>query len=272
MQCDDFQLRWQALLDERKSVQDDHLLAAHAAKCLDCKELLEIQSLLFDEIARVRRNNSLPTKSSPVKTGFARRQADLGKAVPGISASRYANAALQTEKAKRRQTSSSNGVSRRQVANALVLGLAVAGSLLVAIIPAWKYARANRSGETNRAVATNSSPLAMPGTIWGTRTPAGSMRNDDANPSRADVATAVPTPAEQEALRNLMQQMSDNFSHVPAKQLDNIAGGLRPLTDTLGAAFDALRRSIPVSPSQSGSQSLSEPQAILSWASPVSSV
>jgi hypothetical protein len=58
--------------------------------------------------------------------------------------------------------------------------------------------------------------------------------------------------------------MAAKLSDVPEEQLeplDHIAGGFRPLANTLGAAWDALRRTIPVG----RSHALNEPQAILGW-------
>jgi hypothetical protein len=59
-----------------------------------------------------------------------------------------------------------------------------------------------------------------------------------------------------------MHDMASKLSDVPEEQLeplDRIAGGFRPLANTLGVAWNALRRTIPVG----RVQSVNDPQAIL---------
>src|SRR5262245_29113239 len=47
MQCEDFELRWQDLLDERRAPDEDPSLRAHAEGCTLCRRLLTGQDALF---------------------------------------------------------------------------------------------------------------------------------------------------------------------------------------------------------------------------------
>ena len=48
MQCNDFEVRMQRLLDRRRRPELDSELTTHALGCCQCGDMLETQSLLFD--------------------------------------------------------------------------------------------------------------------------------------------------------------------------------------------------------------------------------
>lgn len=48
MQCHEFEQRLNDLLDERQSPERDQILAAHAAQCTDCRQLLVGQQVLLE--------------------------------------------------------------------------------------------------------------------------------------------------------------------------------------------------------------------------------
>ena len=231
MRCADFQKRWQNLLDARQAPEQDDLLCAHAATCAECGEILQIQTIVFREI-------------------------ELSKSLrQPIAASRSAARYSQTYP---QRYSESRAVIRNRTVRALFIGLAVAGSLLLLILPAWRFA-SHRSTVADRRTRT-SRPGQLPQTIWVAK-PAASASERDSHSQSSDVATSRMSVSDQEALRKLMQDMGAKMSDVAEEQLeplDRIAGGFRPIADTLGAAWDALRRSLPVG----RSPTVNEPQAI----------
>ncbi len=52
MQCHEFENRLNTVLDERRRPAADPLLAAHAADCDDCRQLLSLQAALFDGLSQ----------------------------------------------------------------------------------------------------------------------------------------------------------------------------------------------------------------------------
>ncbi len=240
MRCDEFQQRWQVLLDERRSPQDDEILCSHADLCEDCSELLRVQTLLFRELKRSK--NAAGLRSQPGRV-------------------RVAQAAADTALNARHQSGlGTNSRARRPVVNSVFIGLAVAASLLVILLPAWRHATTRDTGARSNSRVALSGRRSLPATVWVAKTPPVSR------PKTAQIADSQPAglTAEQEALRKLMQDMAAKLSDVPEGQLeplDRIAGGFRPLANTLGVAWDALRRTIPVG----RSQAVQDPQAVLGW-------
>jgi hypothetical protein len=151
---------------------------------------------------------------------------------------------------------------------ALFVGLAVAGSLLVVVIPSWRHA-AMTGVVRDRSGIAMSGRRAVPPMMWVAQTP--SARRTTAPELTGPpsdqfhvkaVEAAESSRPDQESLRRLMRDMAARLSDVPEERLeplDRIAGGFRPLADTLGVAWDALLRTIPVG----RSQTVSDPQAIL---------
>lgn len=247
MRCDDFHKRWQALLDQRRSPQRDELLCAHAATCQDCSEVLRIQTLMFREIERSKGSGRMLTQPDychPVRNRTSQTATMTESAVTAF-VPRYSIKALR---------------ARRQVAKSLFVGLAVAASLLVLMIPAWRLSTLRGHGARSKSRIARSAPRALPPTIWIAK----SSSQPSAIPAESTPSQAGGITAEQAALRRLMQNMAAKLSDVPEEQLeplDRIAGGFRPLANTLGVAWDALRRTISVG----RSPTVNDPQAILGW-------
>lgn len=252
MQCHEFEQRCQELLDRRQALRDDAALRAHALTCEHCDEELRIQSLLYGEIER--------SKTSPRRGGSASVMGSNKTANPlGTFArsDRRTVVSCPTEPGQSWSTTKS-----------VCIGLALAGSLLVMIAPALRHGidRLSDRGNSQRngiglAIRPRITPRIAP------RAATVAVTTPARNRSRAPAATLpIPSPAtsDQETFRKLVQGMADKWSEVPDEQLeplDRIAGGFRPLANTLGAAWDALRRTIPVR----RAPSIQEPQAVFGW-------
>lgn len=218
MRCVEFQQRWQLLLDQRRSPEDDKILRAHADGCPDCDEFLQLQTILFREVARTRSTN-----------------------IP------------------------SGARSRQRWANTMLIALSVACSLLVVVVPAWRHMQRRYDGDRlNRSVVLTGQRGGISPGLWVAKTPSLAQPRVSETSPRIAPLNAVALTAEQESLRKLMQDMAARLSDVPEEKLeplDRIAGGFRPLANTLGVAWDALRRTIPVG----RGQIMHEPQAVLGW-------
>lgn len=224
MRCDQFQQRCQELLDDRQVLEKDPMLRAHARVCGQCDEELRIQSLLFGEIERSK---------------------------------------VIARRAPRSRKS-------------LWISLALAASVLVLVTPAlrhwsdptakvWSSSRNGRGVAVRNRAATRGALLAV-----GTRHPVTRPANGVAmkiaateNSVKSENSLPSPNTPDHEAIRRLVQNMADKWSEVPDEQLeplDRIAEGFRPLAITLGVAWDALRRTIPVG----RAPSVHDPQALFS--------
>lgn len=229
MRCNEFQDRWQRLLDERQAPELDDLLCAHAAMCEDCDRILRTQTILFREVARQRPK----TRTRTVQPASAVR----GGKIAGFG---------------------------RKWGKPIAFGVAIAGSLLVLLIPGVRQVINSQSSSQPAAhVATARKPAVSQTALVvnGRGNRPASARTDNAP---ANVQLEKDAEAEKEALRKLMQDVAAKLSDVPDEQLepfDHIASGFRPLANTLGVAWDALRRTIPVKRNPSPH----DPQAVIDW-------
>lgn len=228
MRCDEFQDRWQKLLDARQLPERDDLLCAHAAMCDDCGRLLRTQTILFRELARQQRKtqqsqrDSATTDSNRQRSKFARK---WGKPI--------------------------------------VFGLAIAGSMLILLIPGVRQIINNDPNQRTESRVANVSNTGVPQAALVVKT-RGNRSADAQSKIKPGASSEKDAQAEKEALRKLMQDVAAKLSDVPEEQLeplDHIASGFRPLANTLGAAWDALRRTIPVR----RNPSVHEPQAVIDW-------
>ena len=224
MRCDDFQDRWQRLLDERQAPELDELLCAHAAMCEDCERILRTQTILFREIAR-QRPKTRPVQHASTGSGGNRQLARFG----------------------------------RRWGKPIAFGLAIAGSMLVLLIPGVRQVLNSHSNQRTESQVANATNTGVPQTALVVH-----ARGARTESAPAGVPLEKDTQAEKEALRKLMQDVAAKLADVPDEQLeplDHIASGFRPLANTLGVAWYALRRTIPVK----RNPSVHEPQAVIDW-------
>ena len=209
MRCDDFQRRWQALLDERQLPEQDEQLCDHAAQCDDCREVLSIQALLFREVARSRNS---PLTRRPSAHSLVKLAATAPAQLPSPVQVR-------------------TGFS---TAKLLFGGLAVAASLAIVILPAWRLSSSSisRSPRPNQFAHANS--RGKPSTLWVAKAPESS--SDPTVTSRhVQQSDSDRAALEQAAVRQFMYDVAAKLTDVPQDRLeplDRIAGGFRPLANT----------------------------------------
>ena len=223
MQCVDFARRLNLVLDERQRPDDDDMLQAHASDCSDCQQLLLGQSRLMELLGR---------EVASLPSDFSRRTVAAASVPSRVSA---------------------------RTTRILAAVLATAATLLIVASPvARRLSRGPISLEQRPSVPTirtkgdHSRRRAIP-TIAALQP---ELRKID---RKVPAAPAV-VRSEPEEFRRLIRDFWRNLPEVPDSQLepiDRLAGGFRPLASTLGAALDALRRSLPVG----RDQVLTEPQA-----------
>ncbi len=121
MQCDEFDVRWQKLLDLRRNPQRDPRLRRHAATCARCARQLRACARLLEGLEL--------WEAPPLADDFAQR------VVQQVTAQRVIPAA------------------RTRPARWLPLALAAAATLLIGVLPAWKSARRSRRPTVDEQVA-----------------------------------------------------------------------------------------------------------------------
>jgi hypothetical protein len=239
MQCDDFSRRLNLLLDQRRPAEHDDALQLHAADCPDCQQLLTGQARLLEMVRY---------EITPLPDDFGRRLVALHTAASDTAASDTDTAASNTATLQVRPQRLPS--RKAQIIAAIV---ATAATLLIVAAPiANRFSNRQVSSRQGVKIADRSRQ-APPATI--------ANMNPGVSQSTSGT-TELPSPAaEPEELRRMIHDLWRNLPQVPEEQLepiDRLAGGFRPLASTLGAAFDAIRRSLPVGRDQEAT----EPQAI----------
>jgi len=214
MQCQEFEDRWNELLDERGCPQADPRLAAHAGECESCRGLLTGGSLLLRGLTQ------LPIP--PLGREFARR--------------------VVTQVASDRESSvTARPASRAWLAVGVLLASAAAALLAISLV--W-YARRGGdhvAGGGNRpAVVNRSAPGASP------------RRRGPAYAFGGQLLLSAPRlPSFQNyrgAIDNLAVTLPQTVEQLD--QMERLAPGIRPVRLSLAMFWQTLRRSIPGSCSE----------------------
>ncbi len=208
MHCVQFETRLNDLLDEREPPGDDRQLIEHARRCDECADLLAGHEMLLADL------QSLACAGSLDGPRTLRRPA-----APVDFSLRVALAVADERRAARR-----NGW--------FWLIPALAASLLVAVV-AWRnlgaaFSGARPTAETMAHAATPVTPSAVrhPGDI------------PQATPLTSVIAAQLPSyPWTGMRTDQISQGLTDSVEH--------LADGLKPVTDSMSAALQALRRTLP---------------------------
>lgn len=216
MQCREFERRLNAMLDERRPLQSDRWLAAHAAICENCRQQLHAQQTLFVGLSRI----AVP----PLDRDFAR------QVVQQVS------------------IHSPSRASRRWVSAAACL--AAAAVMLLAVSAVW-YARQNKNddGKSGRARPSfavgrqRGAVLAMaqPGRI-------SIVRPNHPAMTGADLLLEAPRlPEHLRGYRGAMDELAGSFPEAALRldEVERLAPGIRPLRLSLSMIWDTLCRTFP---------------------------
>lgn len=222
MQCVDFKRRLQKCLDDRLAPDADRALREHASVCTDCEPLMLGQKRLLQEL-----RESFPAPSADFTARVLVRV--VPKAVPVFEAIPV------TATRKTRPWIRS------------LAGLAAAALVVAAIWPVVGLRMARRSQELSLAPASAAAKKTsgrasrrIPGTIAVVSRP----RSPVVRPAPS-AATSPEADEYRQLVRGLIARIPD-VPESPKESIDRIAGGFRPLASTLGAAWDAIRRTLPV--------------------------
>jgi hypothetical protein len=259
MRCDEFEARWNQLLDERRRPALDDRLQAHAMVCRQCHELLTGEARLFQLLEGDAAAPNWTDASLGMRDGIEDGVSDWSSEVPA-SLLHMGNSLELIGQRKNKLTPLSPGdlVKRQRAGVRKLAAAALAGALLVASLPLiMRVALAPSGGSAlvhsaaDTAAAQESVAEAVtlpPSHPWQPSPSSGSVANAPSLPIPTVVTTANGDPDE---LRHMMRQLWANIPDVaraPLQPIDRIAGGIWPVASTLAAAWDALRRSIPAGP------------------------
>jgi hypothetical protein len=237
MHCVQFETRLNDLLDERRRPSRDRQLVEHARRCHECADLLASQELLLaglETLACAETSRGLGARR--VWETANCRDASPRRSAPIDITLRVALAVADERRASRRK-------------HWLWLVPAVAASLLVAIV-AWRNLGTALSGSRPaiESIVHNSDP--NPPTIdRHPRVTPGSGLSGDGLAVVGPQLPAYVWPS---------MRTTDEISHNLTDSVEHLADGLRPVTDSMSAAFQALRRALPGA----------EPAAHSSWIGP----
>jgi hypothetical protein len=203
MQCNAFEMRMQRLLDQRLRPEQDDQLRSHADVCAECREMLSGQERLFTALEL----SEIP----PLSDGFTDRVLQSLERRPG-----------------------SNQFTTRHMS----LALAIAATLLIAIVPTISWWQSQPAGRNAERSAVDNSAVVIEG-------------------SRS-VASVAGEPAGSEWWKEQTQSLWELYPpQVRARhrqQVDRLADDLRPLTSSFTAAVTALKRSLPTGKPREKSQ------------------
>lgn len=210
MRCHEFELRLNAVLDDRRDPAADALLAAHAAQCADCRQVLAAQRALFAGLAEL----AVP----PIAGDFSRRVVS------------------QTAVVRR-------AGGRGYLAMGVVAATAAAVLLAVAIV--WRA----RDGGTPLAVSPEPTAPVVEVDRGTPGRPLGMDPGSLALMNRNLLIEAPRLPQHvrggyHEAMDNLSTALPEA---VELEDVERIAPGIRPIRSTLGQLWDALCGADPAS-------------------------
>jgi hypothetical protein len=263
--CETFQRRWQRLLDERLPPERDIDLVAHSLTCDSCHQQLSLREGIFSMLG--------PDEAQGPSPGFVDRV--ISELQSSVSFSE--SPTLRVPKSVRRSTRPDRvsadteslfieGPARkvrwraRRVAWGLALGLCLVLSLAVG---RWQRdgAQDHLSGMVGRATVpawSEQVPIEAPprqdsvSSAWIAAT---SPRVDSwTNETTWDGPFVLPVPDSMGMIDSpvyhiWLAALTAQFPDVPPHSLqsvDQIAGGLRPVAVSFGAALETIRRSLPI--------------------------
>ncbi len=207
MHCVEFERRLNELLDNRLPVDSDSELNSHANECCDCAELLAGQELL------VRGMAALCGAGSAQECGSAdeawKRDSLDRVAVPAAGAHLAVRVAAEVCAAQRRRLSW------------WWMLPALAASVLIA---AAVYNGAFNSGARAKSAAIGNNDLATNGVV-----------------APGALSPENPTSLSADRWQAKWRQLGDSRY----QWMDQVADGLKPVTDSMSAALHALRRTWP---------------------------
>jgi hypothetical protein len=231
MQCQEFEDRLNALLDNRHDPHADSALAAHTGHCRACEEKLRGTLLVLSVLPRLDR--------PPLSAGFAN----------GVLKQAAASSLLQARPADR----STARAGKLWLAAAALLGSAAAVLLGLSIV--W-YAR---SGNEASGLAKDEQDGALHAVAIDERSLAGASPQRGAS-GGGTLATAnflIEAPRIPDHVRggyrgamdNLANSLPETVEHL--HDVERIAPGIRPIRITFVMLWDALCRAIPSSSDRS---------------------
>jgi len=208
MRCDEFDERVHRLLDDRTPLQTDQRLLQHVEDCGRCRSELDAYEDLF---------NGLDFFEPPQLTeDFAARVLEQAQPV--------------------RPTTK---VARRWLAFA---ALAIAASLLIAILPPLTDHPGNTKPDSSRLVQDDT--LNQSGGSPG-ESSSEELSGDQIGQLAQDTVD-IPDGIDAEQIRLMWNQLAPDLPYEQIVPVDQIRGGLRPITNSLAAAIDVLRSTIPL--------------------------
>jgi hypothetical protein len=232
MQCTEFENRLNAKLDDRQRPEVDSLLAAHAAECDDCRQLLSLQAALLAGLSR----RNVP----PVSREFAQRVvAAVCRPAPAVVAStRPARAWLAIGAVMASAAVMLLAVSLVRMARR---GDAVA---IGGVEPAGKVV-GNRPRQRSRLA------MAQPGVA---------RQKSDSQSSEAmtgaDLLLAAPRlPGRLREYRGAFDELVVSWPTAAARldEVEQVAPGIRPLRASFSIIWETLSLSIPAAGTKPGS-------------------
>jgi len=214
MKCDEFDERVHSLLDDRGPIDADPMLLEHADACAKCRGTLGTYGDLLDGLDC----SEIPELSPD----FTQRVVDQ------VCAER-----VVTVRPARR--------SRRWLALAAV---AIAAGILIALIPYLGSRPTPNEPIAPRVVEDDGQENLEPSLA---EQPKDESPHDDATQvANGEVDADSKAEAEAKQLRIVLNQLTPNLHYDRIVPMDQIRGGLRPITSSLAVAIDALRSTIPL--------------------------
>lgn len=213
MRCDEFDERVHSLLDDRVPIHGDQRLLDHADGCSRCRGMLGTYDDLFvglkcDETVKL--------------------------------SSDFTQRVVTQVRAGQPQTVRPPRHAQRWFALA---AMAIAAGLLIALFPFLRNRLTPNEPIVPRVVEDNRERQSQP--------PTPDATNDESpleDAGKLAEGTAVGDPDEEnlEQVPNPLDQLAPNIPLNRYLPVDQIRGGLRPITSSLAVAIDALRSTIPI--------------------------
>lgn len=203
MRCDAFERRMQQLLDERRAPEYDSSLAAHAAICTVCGELLQAQRELLATLDRSARD-----ADDRLTHGFSERVVALARRESGVTAGDWSRSEKRWAAA---------------IGAAILLGLLGARQIVTYWAGPGEVIVLRPQSAASVAVRSESNPLSAPSQVAHGPSAAPRVNN------------------EQRGALYSFAYRATSFPNQHRNEMDQLAGELRPLSDPLAAAWAALQ-------------------------------
>ena len=213
MRCPEFEQRLNAVLDDRRSPNADPRLAAHAAECPQCRQILDEHDALLSGISHL----AAPT----LRRDFARRT---------LAAARPLSPHVV-----------SNPRSEKLWSAAAPL-LAAAAAMLITVSVVW-YARLSGWNRFDRTEDAARLIIESPGLAMANRGPS-------SNATGGDWLIEMPRlPSRLRAYRSAFGELAMAFPDAALRleEVEHLAAGMRPLRASFAVIWDTLRSTIPTS-------------------------